>query len=69
MIASLAHKIGRHVFRSSNTPLRFISSQFVPAHEPLQEKDIQSLENFLSDKPNILVLTGAGISTESGRWT
>lgn len=41
-------------------------SQFVPAHEPVRERDIQQLEQFLHDKPNVLVLTGAGISTESG---
>lgn len=40
--------------------------QFVPHHLPAMEKDIKKLENFLMDKPNILVLTGAGISTESG---
>lgn len=45
---------------------RLSSSQFVPEHDPVSGKDIEKLQNFLSDKPNILVLTGAGISTESG---
>uniref|UniRef100_A0A8W7PQ41 Deacetylase sirtuin-type domain-containing protein n=2 Tax=gambiae species complex TaxID=44542 RepID=A0A8W7PQ41_ANOCL len=39
---------------------------FVPAHEPAHESDCRRLEKFLEDKPHILVLTGAGISTESG---
>lgn len=42
-------------------------SQFVPNHEPANPDDIRRLEEFLEDKPNILVLTGAGISTESGK--
>ncbi|KXJ80886.1 hypothetical protein RP20_CCG022056 [Aedes albopictus] len=41
-------------------------SIFVPAHEPALESDLHRLEKFLEDKPHILVLTGAGISTESG---
>lgn len=47
---------------------RLSSSQFVPEHDPVSGEDIEKLENFLADKPNILVLTGAGISTESGEW-
>lgn len=39
---------------------------FVPKHEPVKENDIKKLEDFLLAKPNVLVLTGAGISTESG---
>jgi len=39
---------------------------FIPKHEPVKENDIKKLEDFLMAKPNILVLTGAGISTESG---
>lgn len=39
---------------------------FVPKHEPVKEHDIKKLEDFLLAKPNVLVLTGAGISTESG---
>lgn len=46
---------------------RYVSNQFVPKHEPVQEQDIRKMENFLKDKTNVLVLTGAGISTESGK--
>lgn len=46
--------------------IRRFSNQFVPKHEPANPVDIQKLEIFLSDKHNVLVLTGAGISTESG---
>lgn len=38
----------------------------MPKHEPVTEHEIKKLEDFLLAKPNILVLTGAGISTESG---
>ncbi|XP_037935299.1 NAD-dependent protein deacylase Sirt4-like [Teleopsis dalmanni] len=40
--------------------------QFVPKHNKVLEEDIKRLENFLLSKPKTLVLTGAGISTESG---
>lgn len=41
--------------------------QFVPKHLPVLDEDVKRLEEFLHDKPNIVVLTGAGISTESGK--
>lgn len=66
MIGGLRWKVGRHACGASISRLR--SSQFVPEHSPVQEEDIQRLEDFLHDKPNILVLTGAGISTESGGY-
>lgn len=40
--------------------------QFVPKHNPVPEKYIKFLEDFLIERPKIMVLTGAGISTESG---
>lgn len=67
MISHINHKIGRYVFRASFGTRSSSSTQFVPEHDPVREDDIVRLEKFLSDKPNILVLTGAGISTESGR--
>lgn len=42
--------------------------KYVPKHQPVLAKDIKYLEDFLMSKPNILILTGAGISTESGRY-
>lgn len=45
---------------------RLSSSHFVPRHEPAKVEDVKNVENFLRDKSNVLVLTGAGISTESG---
>lgn len=52
-----------------NTLCSQVTQQFVPKHEPVLQKDIKLLENFLISKPNTLVLTGAGISTESGNLT
>ncbi|KAF7284701.1 hypothetical protein GWI33_021714 [Rhynchophorus ferrugineus] len=40
--------------------------QFVPKHKPARDEDIQLLENFIFNSKRLLVLTGAGISTESG---
>ncbi|XP_052867492.1 NAD-dependent protein deacylase Sirt4 [Anopheles cruzii] len=42
------------------------SSRYVPAHEPPKDSDYRQLERFLEGKHYLLVLTGAGISTESG---
>lgn len=67
MIPLISHRIGRYGFNASILGARSSSTQFVPDHDPVRESDIIKLEKFLSDKPNILVLTGAGISTESGR--
>lgn len=39
---------------------------FVPKHEEAQESDIRQLSEMLRRSRNLLVLTGAGISTESG---
>lgn len=50
--------------------LRFISSSaatsFVPRHEPSTRKEVIELEDFVNRNKNLVVLTGAGISTESG---
>lgn len=42
-------------------------TQFVPKHDPVNQEDIEKLKNFLVDKQNVLVVTGAGVSTESGK--
>ncbi|XP_022903283.2 NAD-dependent protein deacylase Sirt4-like [Onthophagus taurus] len=39
---------------------------FVPNHQITRENDVEFLKEFLKSSTNILVLTGAGISTESG---
>jgi len=41
-------------------------SAFVPPHSQTQEEDVEALQDFLSPTKHLLVLTGAGISTESG---
>ncbi|XP_034828275.1 NAD-dependent protein deacylase Sirt4 isoform X1 [Maniola hyperantus] len=39
---------------------------FVPVYKPPDQKDFQKLRNFLHKHDKFLILTGAGISTESG---
>lgn len=48
--------------------VRHHSDQFVPKHEAANPKDVEKLVKFLTDKHHVLVLTGAGISTESGKF-
>lgn len=40
--------------------------QFVPPHNASTTQDLQEVESFLSKSERLFVLTGAGISTESG---
>lgn len=49
---------------SQNFPTNL--SYFVPPHQPVVDYDIKLLENFIYKAENMLILTGAGISTESG---
>lgn len=51
----------RFIYRNFSTKF-----QFVPRHEPVNNEDIDKLECFLKGHNKLLVLTGAGISTESG---
>jgi hypothetical protein len=37
---------------------RNVTQFFVPKHEPAKEKDIEKIQDFLHDKPRILVVTG-----------
>ncbi|XP_047032646.1 NAD-dependent protein deacylase Sirt4-like [Helicoverpa zea] len=39
---------------------------YVPKHKPPNHEDFEVLKDFLSKYKNILIVTGAGISTESG---
>lgn len=41
---------------------------YVPKHRPPDIKDYEILKDFLSKYKNVLILTGAGISTESGNF-
>lgn len=54
-------------FKISKAPLRCFATQFfVPKHDTTKSEDVEKISEFLVDKPRILVVTGAGISTESG---
>ena len=39
---------------------------FVPKHKTVEEEDILRVQEFVTEARNLLVITGAGISTESG---
>ena len=41
---------------------------YVPKHKPPNDADFEVLKDFLSKYKKILILTGAGISTESGNY-
>ncbi|CAH0548909.1 unnamed protein product [Brassicogethes aeneus] len=41
-------------------------SCYVPKHNPVQDNDIEILQEFIQKSMKMVILTGAGISTESG---
>ncbi len=49
-----------------NSNLSSYSLEFVPKHKKATNNDINCLQTFISSANRVLVLTGAGISTESG---
>lgn len=46
--------------------LAAVSRQFIPPHMAIPKSDLLQLEAFLASSERLFVLTGAGISTESG---
>ena len=46
--------------------LRQVQQAFVPTHRPVSASDVVRLREFVSEAKRLLVLTGAGLSTESG---
>lgn len=53
-------------FFSKLYELHPFSLEFVPKHQPSTDRLIRGLQNFVDEHKHLLVLTGAGISTESG---
>ncbi|XP_054724537.1 NAD-dependent protein deacylase Sirt4-like [Uloborus diversus] len=52
---------------NKNTVCRYFSQfSFVPNHEPTSNEDVFQLQKFVDDHKKLFILTGAGISTESG---
>ncbi|XP_071110937.1 NAD-dependent protein lipoamidase sirtuin-4, mitochondrial-like [Haliotis cracherodii] len=57
----------RQFSNSSKMPSKVATStKFVPNSQPASEEEIESLQQFMDRSERLLVLTGAGISTESG---
>ena len=53
--------------RLLSIPTRSCSNlAFVPSHSSAQAEDISRLQEFLAPSSQLVVITGAGISTESG---
>lgn len=59
-ISSLVSKI---IYRQQ---MRTFSNEFVPKHKKVTNNEIKIFQQFINSVNKILVLTGAGISTESG---
>lgn len=53
-------------FSSTLYDIHPFSLNFVPAHQPVTAGQIRGLQRFIDDHKKLIVLTGAGVSTESG---
>ena len=53
-------------FASIATKFSPASEEYVPPHEKPSANDIAKLQEFLSRSKRLFIITGAGISTESG---
>ena len=63
----LSQLISKVIIRSSfNLSVRRLSHEYVPKHKKTTNYEIQVLQQFIDSVNKVLVLTGAGISTESG---
>uniref|UniRef100_A0A0P4VZ74 Deacetylase sirtuin-type domain-containing protein n=1 Tax=Scylla olivacea TaxID=85551 RepID=A0A0P4VZ74_SCYOL len=61
------HPAGCLTFCLRTVPRRWASQySFVPKHEPCQDGMLSQVQEFLDTTKRLFVLTGAGISTESG---
>lgn len=62
----LRQKFSVNVVKYQNCVTRNFSSAFVPEHNPVNMEDFSKLVSFIETSRKIAVLTGAGVSTESG---
>jgi NAD-dependent deacetylase sirtuin 4 len=46
--------------------MSIIKQKFVPAYKSLCEKDLSLVTDFVRNSKRLFVITGAGVSTESG---
>uniref|UniRef100_A0A8C8SR97 NAD-dependent protein deacylase n=1 Tax=Pelusios castaneus TaxID=367368 RepID=A0A8C8SR97_9SAUR len=58
--------LGLHHYRWSSMASASPNLAFVPATQPPDAVEVETLQRFVSHSQRLLVLTGAGISTESG---
>jgi len=63
----------RYIFkkRAFSSTIRSITTnhfdeKYIPAHDKPQQNDIERLQEFLFNSKRLFIITGAGISTESG---
>lgn len=64
VMRSRVARVGSRLMSSSIVEERL--QQCVPPHDSISTQDLQRVESFLSKSERLFVLTGAGISTESG---
>ncbi|XP_046980918.1 NAD-dependent protein deacylase Sirt4 [Schistocerca americana] len=62
----LRTKLADRMVKCQNSVSRSCSSLFVPKHNPVSVEDFSKLVTFIETSQKIAVLTGAGVSTESG---
>lgn len=65
-LSGVCRAIGVHNFGSHSESRTPPNLAFVPACQPPNPVEVQQLQHFVSNSKRLFVMTGAGISTESG---
>ncbi|CAF4390788.1 unnamed protein product, partial [Rotaria magnacalcarata] len=66
MIKQISRSIPKLYFSSSATQLKPPNHNYVPPHQKPSTDDIDKFQTFISNSQRLFIITGAGISTESG---
>ncbi|CAF4936382.1 unnamed protein product, partial [Rotaria socialis] len=66
MIKQISRSIPKLYFSSSATQLKSPNHNYVPSHQKPSTDDIDKFQKFISNSQRLFIITGAGISTESG---
>ena len=64
-VHTLAQRASATLCKHNSQPM-VMPQSFVPKAAPVNVKDVQLLESFVNDSRHLFILSGAGLSTESG---
>lgn len=66
MIKQIPRSFSRLFFSSLASEIKHPNETYVPPHPKHTQEDIDKFQEFISRSKRLFIITGAGISTESG---